>query len=77
MATLDCAHHSNTIHSRNGVWNDVAYCRRLVLVVEKNARQLVDSAPVGNEKGKQREPIFVCQRSFQGSEWMICVERLQ
>lgn len=40
-------------------------------MMEKTARQLVDSAPVENEKGKQRGPIFVCQRSFQGSEWMI------
>lgn len=39
-------------------------------MMEKNARQL-DSAPVENEKGKQRGPIFVCQHSFQGSEWMI------
>lgn len=69
MATLDCAQQYDTSHSCN-VWNDVAYCWRLVLVMEKNARQL-DSAPVENEKGKQRGPIFVCQRSFQGSEWMI------
>lgn len=30
-------------------------------MMEKTARQLVDSAPVENEKGKQRGPIFVCQ----------------